>query len=89
MSVHKSSILKCKFIFYGIYELPENIHCLADLDNNPEIDNWGIKWGVLHIYWKNGENTEIVPYIPIDETNDCKYPSEQPIDYTFEDNKFV
>jgi hypothetical protein len=89
MSVHKSSILKCKFIFYGIYKLPENIHCLADLDNNPKIDNWGIKWGELYINWKDGSCTNIEPSIPIDETNDCKYSSDKPEDYIFEDNEFI
>jgi hypothetical protein len=80
----KKSILKCKYVFYGIYELPENLHSLHDLDDNPEIENWGIKWGILHIYWKNGSQTEIDPSIPIDETNDLKYPSEDPSNYTFE-----
>jgi hypothetical protein len=80
----KKSILKCKYIFYGMYELPENIHSLKDLDENPEIINWGIKWGTLRIEYKNGDEIKIEPSIPIDETNSYKYPSDKPSEYIFE-----
>jgi len=86
------SILKCKYIFYGIYELPKNIHSLEDLNNNTDIDSWYIKWGVLNINWKDGSSTTIEASIPIDETNDYKYPSDKPEDYIFSeisDNEFI
>ena len=83
------SILRCKYIFYGIYELPGNIHSLEDLNNNTNIDSWYIKWSVLNINWKDGTTTEIESAVPIDATNDCKYPSDKPEDYIFEDNECV
>jgi hypothetical protein len=92
MSVIKKSVVKCKYIFYGIFELPENIHCLKDLDDNPQIESWGIKWGELTINWKDGSSTTIEASIPIDETNDYKYPSDKPEDYIFSeisDNEFL
>lgn len=79
-----NTVLKCKYIFYGYYELPKKIKSLDDLNNNPDIESWGIKWNVLHINWKNGEVTKIDSSIPIEETNDCKYPSDKPEEYVFE-----
>jgi len=43
---------------------------------------------VLHIYWKNGEVINIESSITIEETNDCKYPSDKPEEYVFEKNTY-
>lgn len=53
-----SNQLKCVRVSYTIddcFKIPKHI----DLQDETQVESWGVKWNVLHIYLTNGEELEI------------------------------
>ncbi len=68
-----SNQLKCVSVSYIVedcFKIPKHIN----LEDKTQVENWGVKYNVLHIYLTNGEKLEISSEGWIDSF-DYKHPS--------------
>ena len=73
-------ILLAKYITYTVFKLPSGITSYEDLDSNPDIKSWGVKYNQLSIEYKNGNTIEIESEFLPDESTDYKYPQNMDVE---------
>jgi hypothetical protein len=75
------SAIRATYGFRAIFILPKKLRLddgatLEDLDNHDLLKDWGIKWNILTLYYKDGTEEEIEASNEVTESHDLKRPDD-------------
>ena len=66
-----NKVVRVTYCVEDVFCIPKNIN----LEDKTQVESWGVKWNVLHIYLTNGKELKILSRGWIDNYN-FKYPDE-------------
>jgi hypothetical protein len=75
------SAIRATYGFRAIFILPKKLRLddgatLEDLDNHDLLKDWGIKWNILTLYYKDGTEEAIEASNEVTESHDLKRPDD-------------
>lgn len=71
-------VVQAQYQVYSTFVVPEGI----DLENTEQVEDWWIKWDVLHIELSDGRKLKVEPYYSASEC-DYKRPDEENVEDDF------
>lgn len=75
-----SHVLVAKYTTYTIFKLPDGINSIEELNTNPDIKYWEVKYNRLCIEYHNRNTIEIESEFSPDESTDYKFPETMDVE---------